>query len=230
MQNTQGARSIKHRTSATMMREEQTMKHLKGSRVFSALALVLLVALAAPAWAGPPTDFVKGKSSKLFEIINSDLGPKRTESMKKEVRALVDYEELATRALGKHWAARSPEEKKEFISLLEQLVELNYADRFKDKKSGQNYTIKYTDEKVRESTGQAIVKTAISYGSEGFTLDYKLIQKGDKGEFTIYDAVFDEISLEETYREAYVPIIEKEGWASLVKRMKEKLAELKKRK
>jgi ABC-type transporter MlaC component len=206
------------------------MKHIKGSRVLSVLALVLMVALAAPAWAGPPTDFVKGKSSKLFEIINSDLGAKRTENMKKEVRTLVDYEELANRALGKHWAARSPEEKKEFIGLLEQLVELNYANRFKDKKSGQNYNIKYTDEKVRASTGQAIVKTAISYGGDSFTLDYKLLKKDEKSDFIIYDAVFDEISLEETYREAYVPIIEKEGWASLVKRMKDKLAELKKRK
>jgi phospholipid transport system substrate-binding protein len=204
------------------------MNHSTTSRGLSALLIALLVALAAPAWAGPPTDFVKQKSTQLFEIINQDLGPKRTESMKKEVRALVNYEELATRALGEQWQKRSPDEKKEFIALLEQLVELNYANRFQDKKAGQNYQVKYTDEKVREASKQAIVKTVVTYGGESFTLDYKLLQReGDAG-FVIYDAVFDEISLEETYREAYVPIIEKEGWASLIKRMKDKLAELKK--
>ncbi len=191
----------------------------------SALAIGLLL-MTVTALAGPPTDFVKAKSGKLFEIVNQDLSPARTKAMKKEVRTLVNYEELATRALGKHWEARSPEEKKEFIGLLEELVELNYANRFNSKKAGQDYKVNYTDEKMRASTGQAIVKTSIAYDGESFTIDYKMVSKDGK-EYSIYDVVFDEISLEETYREAYVPIIEKSGWKDLISRMKAKLKELK---
>jgi phospholipid transport system substrate-binding protein len=187
--------------------------------------LAFLVAL--PAFAGAPTDFVKKKSESLFEVVNQPVGAKRTKALKAEARALVNYEELAKRALGKHWDARTDAEKKSFIDLLERLVELNYANRFQAKSKTIKYTVAYSGEKVRESTGQAIVKTKVTYGDEVFTLDYKLITKKG-GEPTIYDAVFDDISLEETYRESYVPIIEKEGWPSLISRMEKKLKDLEK--
>ncbi len=186
---------------------------------------LLAFLVAVPAFAGPPTDFVKKKSEKLFDVVNQPVGAKRTTALKAEARSLVNYEELAKRALGKHWEARTDVEKKAFIDLLERLVELNYANRFQAKASTTKYTVAYTGEKVREGTGQAIVKTKVTYGDEVFTLDYKLLMKKD-AEPTIYDAVFDDISLEETYRDSYVPIIEKEGWPSLIKRMKKKLDSL----
>ena len=187
-------------------------------------SIALLLMSASYAVAGPPTDFVKKKSERLFEVVNEPVGPARTKALKKEVRALVNYEELAKRALGEHWTARTDAEKKEFIGLLERLVELNYANRFKTSSKERQYTVKYVGEKVRESTGQSIVKTQVTYGEEVFTLDYKLLLRD--GDLTIYDAVFDDISLEETYRESYVPIIKKEGWNSLLKRMKDKLKQL----
>jgi phospholipid transport system substrate-binding protein len=197
---------------------------LGAAKILTACVVLLM---AVPAFAGPSTDFVKKKSSELFNVVNQPVGKARTAAMKKEVRGLVNYEELASRALGAHWKARSAAEKKKFIGLLEQLVELNYADRFKEKSGDKNYEVKYLGEKVRESTKQAIVKTSVSYGGETFTFDYKLVEGG--GGFTIYDIVFDDISLEETYRESYVPIIDKEGWASLIGRMESKLKELRSR-
>ena len=193
-------------------------------RAAGALMACLVMLIALPALAGPPTDFVKKKSTELFNVVNQPVGKARTSAMKKEVRGLVNYEELASRALGAHWKARSESEKKTFIGLLEQLVELNYADRFKEKSGDKTYEVKYLGEKVRASTKQAIVKTAVDYGGETFTFDYKLLELKDA--YTIYDIVFDDISLEETYRESYVPIIDKEGWASLIKRMETKLEEL----
>lgn len=195
---------------------------------FGAALLTLLIAI--PAFAGPPTDFVKAKSDKLFNIINQPVGKDRTAALKTEVHTLVDYEELAKRALGQHWEKRTPAEKQEFIGLLEELVELNYANRFKSGSKEASYKVRYTDEKVREKTRQAIVKTMVDYGGESTGLDYKLLQRegAAPGEFTIYDVVFDDISLEETYRDSYVPIIDKEGWPSLIKRMKDRLAELRK--
>ena len=194
-------------------------------RLTTALFTTLLTLLIAiPAFAGPPTDFVKGKSDKLFNIINQPVGKERTAALKGEVRSLVAYEELAKRALGEHWTSRTEPEKKEFISLLEELVELNYANRFQSRGKDLSYKVRYTDEKTRKD--QAIVKTEVDYGKEVTTLDYKLLKSAET--FIIFDVVFDDISLEETYRESYVPIIAKNGWADLIKRMKERLAELKK--
>jgi phospholipid transport system substrate-binding protein len=51
-----------------------------------------------------------------------------------------------------------------------------------------------------------------------------LLKKADG--WVIYDIVIDDISLVETYRDAYTEIIEKEGWDSLISRMEEKAAQL----
>lgn len=193
--------------------------------VSSGVAFIVLL-MAAVAFAGPPTDFVKTKSKQLIEIVNQNPSKARTKALKKEARSLIDYEELAKRALGKHWEARSDQEKKDFVQLLESLVELNYADRFKQKSSDANYEVSYLKEKVRKN--QAVVKTRVKYSQDQFTIDYKLMErKSADGGFIIYDAVFDDVSLEESYGEAYVPIIEKEGWDALMKRMRDKLKELK---
>jgi len=192
----------------------------------SSAAAILVLLMTAVAFAGPPTDFVRTKSKQLIDIVNQAPGKARTKALKKEARSLIDYQELAKRALGKHWADRSEQEKKDFIELLESLVELNYADRFKQKSSDANYEVQYLDEKVRKK--MAIVKTRVKYSKDDFTLAYKLLErKNAEGGYIIFDAVFDDVSLEESYRDAYVPIIEKEGWASLMKRMNAKLKELK---
>lgn len=211
------------------------MRHTRSTaaplaRFGAALSLALAVLMvSAVALAGPPTDFVKGKSVKLLDIANQDPSPKRTKALRAEARALIDYEELAKRSLGKHWEARSADEKKTFITLLESIVELNYSDRFNRKAGEKTFSTKYLGEKTRKN--QAIVKTTIKNGPEVFTVDYKLLaRESAEGGFVIYDVVFDEVSLEETYRDSYVPIIEKEGWPSLIKRMRSKLAELKKKK
>lgn len=208
-----------------------TLRNATLRRMTTAFGVALLTLLVAvPALAGPPTDFVKGRSDKLFNIINQPVGKERTAALKSEVHTLIDYEELAKRALGVHWEKRTPAEKQEFITILEELVELNYANRFKSGTTNASYKVRYTDEKVREKTRQSIVKTEVDYAGESTGLDYKLFQRegAAAGEYTIYDVVFDDISLEETYRDSYVPIIDKEGWASLVKRMKDRLVELRK--
>jgi phospholipid transport system substrate-binding protein len=204
----------------------KTSKITKTLTFFVGLLTAMMVAL--PAFAGPPTDFVRLKSDSLFDVINDPVSPKRTAALKKEVRTLVAYDELAKRSLGKHWEARSEAERKKFIGLLEELVELNYANRFNQRQKNLRYMVSYTDEKVRAKTGQAIVKTEVKYGDELVLLDYKLVNQ-DKKDYVIYDVVFDDISLEETYREAYVPIIDKEGWGSLIARMEAKLKELRKK-
>jgi ABC-type transporter MlaC component len=194
------------------------------------VALVAFFLLSSSASAGPPTEFVKVKSDALISILNQPVSPKRTASLKTEVRELVAYDELARRSLGDHWTKRNDDERKQFIALLEELVELNYANKFSGESGNLKYVVSYSGEKLRASTGQSIVKTEVDYGSEKILVDYKLLEKKANVSYVIYDIVFDDVSLEETYRESYVPIIDKEGWGSLIKRMNAKLDELKAKK
>ena len=84
-----------------------------------------------------------------------------------------------------------------------------------------DYAIQYTGEKVRAN--RAIVKSTVRVKDTSKPVDYKLMQKDAK--WVVYDIVIDDIGLEETYREAYVEIIEDEGWTGLISRMKEVLAD-----
>ncbi len=183
-------------------------------------AMVILMAL--PAFAGPPTDFVEVKRKTLEEVVNQPVSPKRTENLRKIARELIDYDQLAKRSLGAEWDKLNETGQKRFVALLEKVVELNYANRFKEKASTKKYVIKITGEATRGDN--SIVKTEISYNDETFTINYKMMAKD--GTFIIHDVAFDDVSLQETYRKAYVPIIQKEGWASMFGRISAKCKDL----
>ena len=184
----------------------------------------LLVLLASDAFAGAPTDFVKGKTDEVTKLLTSKATKKRSEDLRKFLSTAIDFRELAARSLGKHWEARTPEEQQKFLDLLQELVRANYETQLEGRTVGKDYQISYMDEKRRDA--KAIVKTTVEVRGEKKPIDYKLAEK--EGQWSVFDVVIDDISLEETYRDSYVEIIEDEGWPSLIKRMEDKVAEVKK--
>lgn len=190
-------------------------------RWIALFALLVISGMSSVSFAGPPTDYVKKRTAGVTKILSQDAGDKRTERLRKVLDTTIDFRELASRALGEHWKARTPEEQDEFLSLLQELLRSNYETKLGGNKLGEDYTIKYTDERTRGE--RAIVKTSIEHEGESKPVDYRLFKKSD---WAIYDVVIDDISLEETYREAYVEIIEDEGWDALIQRMKDRIEEL----
>ncbi|MEZ4462561.1 MAG: ABC transporter substrate-binding protein [bacterium] len=184
----------------------------------------LLALLAGDAFAGAPTDFVKGKTDEVTKLLTSKATKKRSEDLRKFLSSAIDFRELAARSLGKHWEARTPEEQQKFLDLLQELIRANYETQLEGRTLGKDYQISYIDEKTRDA--KAIVKTTVEVRGEKKPIDYKLAEK--EGQWSVFDVVIDDISLEETYRDSYVEIIEDEGWASLIKRMEEKVAEVRK--
>ncbi len=195
---------------------------MKLTSLISAAAVVLSIGLSASlAWA-TPTDYVKKRTDDVTKILSKKDSKKRQEQLKDVLQQTIDFRELASRALGQHWTARTPEEQQEFLDLLQELLQANYEGKLSGKTLGKDYEIKYADEKVRAD--KAIVKTVVVAKEESKPVDVKLVKKGE--DWSIYDVVIDDISLEETYRDSYVEIIEKEGWTSLIQRMKDKAAEI----
>lgn len=191
------------------------------TRFVSSLVLGLGLLVGAQAVAGPPTDYVRARTDEVTKLLSSKPSKKRSEEVRKLMDTLINFRELAARSLGKHWEARTEEEKTEFLSLLQELVRANYEGQFDDRVLGKDFKIEYLDEKARES--RAVVKTTIEVKGERKPVDYKLAEI--EGTWTVFDVVVDDISLEETYRDAYVEIIEEEGWGSLIQRMKDKVKE-----
>lgn len=176
--------------------------------------------ISASAWASP-TDYVKKRTDEVTKVLSQKDTSKREDKLRSVLLETIDFRELASRALGEHWSSRTPEEQQEFLDLLQELLRANYEGQLSGRQLGKDYEIKYGD--ARERNDMAIVKTVVVAKDETKPVDYKLVKKGDA--WSIYDVVIDDISLEETYRDAYVEIIKKEGWPSLIQRMKDKAEE-----
>lgn len=191
-------------------------------RLLTSLVLALSLLVSATTLAATPTQFIQGTTDQVSGILSRPESPGRSDELQKAVEGAVDFREMASRALGKHWNARSQAEQTEFLELLQRMLQASYAQKLQGYQLGKDYAVTYGKERLRE--GRATVPTTVSRGKESYPVVYRLMDKG--GQWVIYDIIIDEISLEETYRDGYVPIIEKNGWPTLVSRMKERIAEL----
>jgi len=178
-----------------------------------------------PAGSSPMADLKKSNAAlkKLFQKQSPSWSPendaKKTE-MRKIVSSFLDFDELARRALAKHWDELSPKQRTEFVGVLRELIERNYVRQV----HGQpNYDLNFSKEAVNDS--EATVDATLDATSNGkkvkVEMEYKLLYKGSR--WLVFDVITDEQSMLENYRAEFNKIITKESFEALLKRMKKRL-------
>jgi phospholipid transport system substrate-binding protein len=182
-------------------------------------ALLALVLPAVPASAGAPTDQLRKQVDQVVRVLdNPALKEKvaRHDAVRKIAGEVFDYSEMAKRALGTHWASRTPEQKQEFVALFSDLLDRAYFSKIEQ----------YQGEKVRYGTetldgDQATVKTTIvtPAGSE-IPVDYRMHQTD--GRWTVYDVSIQGVSLVANYRTQFNRVVTTESYESLVQKLKDK--------
>jgi phospholipid transport system substrate-binding protein len=144
---------------------------------------------------------------------------KRSE-MRKIVTGFLDFEELAHRALARHWEDINPKQRNEFVGVLRDLIERNY---IKQVHGQPNYEIRFRKEAITD--GAATVDATLDTSNDGkkvtVEMEYKLLYKS--GHWLVYDVITDEQSMLENYRAEFNKIITKESFDALLKRMKKRL-------
>ncbi len=185
------------------------------------LLVISLIAMGGAVQAqAKPTGFLKAKDQKLKPLLKNTA--KNKGQILKVVNQMLDFDSLCKASLGKHWDTRSDDERKDFSSTLKALIEKNLIDRLKDTSERK---ITYESEKL--SGDKASVVTLVSSGddprAEKTEIEYKLQKKGKK--WGVVDMVTDGVSLVNNYRSQFNKIITEDGWAVLMKKMKDKLAE-----
>ena len=140
---------------------------------------------------------------------------KRTE-IRKIARDLFDFEEVTRRTLSRHWAARTQEERAEFVALFTELLERSYTNRV-EAYSGENIT--YLGEAI--DANYAIVRSKVLTDRRSeLTLDYRLHLRD--GRWRVYDLQIDGVSFISTYRSQFDRIIQAESYSALLERMRKK--------
>ena len=190
----------------------------------SLVALLLVVGIAVPAVAGEPTEQIKQTTDKILSIVKDPAlkSPSRGQERRRMIRKVVDerfdWEEMALRSLGRHWAQRSAEEKKEFVRLFSDLVERTYMGKVED----------YSGEKVRYQGetidgDRAVVKVIImTQKNKDISVDYRLQKEGNQ--WLVYDVSIEGVSLINNYRTQFNSIILQSSFENLLKKLKAKVA------
>jgi phospholipid transport system substrate-binding protein len=187
------------------------------------VAVAILLALAAPAVAGPPTDQLKQRVDEVVRVLDDPslkgkVNARRT-AVRKISEEIFDYPDTARRALGQHWNARTPEEQREFVGLFADLLDRAYFSRI-DRYQGEK--VRYGPETINGN--EAIVKTMIvtQAGSE-VPVDYRMHQVA--GRWLVYDVNIEGVSLVSNYRTQFNKIVQTESYQSLVQKLRAKDAE-----
>lgn len=190
-------------------------------RMIQLLAAISIAAFAGTAFAGAASDVVKAKQTTLFTLIRQPSTPATQDKIQKLFDEMLDYSDLAKASLGEEWGNRTAAEQAEFSDILKQLVRKAYE---KNLKKTATFRIDYLGE---DAAGDAeLVKTKATNEANSredpVEIDFKMVQKD--GTWKVADIVTEGSSLVRNYRNQFTRIIHKDGFPTLIKKMKDKLA------
>ena len=189
-----------------------------------AAAAWLMVASAMAATSSPRA-VVQTAVSRVVAVLQDDfqgahLDRPRTEMRRAEIRRVAadffDFDEMARRTLTRHWNARTPDERAEFVRLFTDLLEGSYIGRI-EQFSGER--ILYLSERVDGHYATVRSRIVTRRPSE-IAVDYRL-QLRD-GRWRAYDVLLDGVSFVSTFRSEFERIIQQSTYAGLVDRLRKR--------
>ena len=150
-----------------------------GRTIAAAIALNLCV---TPAWAAGPTDQLKQYTDQVLKILDDpklrgdDKALERRAAVRRVALDVFDVTETAKRALGRHWAARTSEERREFTELFADLLERTYLSRI-DQYGGER--VRYMSESIEGDNAVVRAKVLTRNGAE-VPVESRQLRHGDR--------------------------------------------------
>jgi phospholipid transport system substrate-binding protein len=197
--------------------------------IFTMLTVALLTVPAfaqGKAASGPGTTAVKTANEKIAALLKQKPAPGSKEEKElaakvtTSVRDFLDIDELGKRAMSDQWSKLTAAQQQEFLTTLRALIEDNYV---RGLRANLQYTVDYAAE-TTDKDGNIVVTTTINTKRKNRTMkiqiDYVLKKQGDK--LKAWDVKTDGVGLVENYKTQFNKIVEKEGFAGLIARMKKK--------
>jgi phospholipid transport system substrate-binding protein len=200
---------------------------MRRSTFLATLAALLSLTLAAlsPAWAAPPKPmkYVKDGHKQVVKILNQDPAT-RDPALRALIQASIDVEDLGRRSLGKHWGELTADQQKEYQGAFRELFEVTYTRRLSDRKPETDYELEWEQESVRGDTGKVVV--FVLHEDTETEVEFTLKAKGDL--WLIHDVAYNGVSVEERYQSRHTKIFREQGFAGLMKHVRERTEEIRK--
>jgi phospholipid transport system substrate-binding protein len=135
------------------------------------------------------------------------------------VENFFDLREMAKKSLGRHWVARSPQERDEFVRLFRGMLSRVW---LRTLKTGKRIT--YTGETV--TTTRAVVRTTVALERQGQVhVEYHLLPSGNS-RWRVHDVLVDRRSLVTGYREYFDRALADASYQDLIWKLRLKEVEM----
>ncbi|MFH1874055.1 MAG: ABC transporter substrate-binding protein [Pseudomonadota bacterium] len=195
------------------------------------------LALANPSYypAGTPTRAIQDLDDMLEKFhmgqLTAEQEEENRELKRKIIKGTFNIYELSKLSLAQNWNKISAQQQTDFVQLLTDLLEekalLSKEQVAVKSKSSRKYTVNYKGHVFKNADKtNAFVRTRVIVPTENITININYKLKKNNQEWQIYDIVVDEASLVDNYRYQFNSIIQKNGHEDLVRRMKEKLDDI----
>lgn len=170
-------------------------------------SLFIMLLLSIPAYAGAPMSAVENTVNRVLDVLRDPklkspaAKPLKTEKLRVIYKDMFDEIEFSRRTLTRNWNKFTPEQRREFVDLFEQVLEKTYLDRI----------LEYSNEKIvfyKESMiadDKAEIQSKVITSSKEVPIYYRMILKN--GKWKVYDVVVENVSLVQNYRTQFNEIL-----------------------
>jgi phospholipid transport system substrate-binding protein len=174
---------------------------------FTIGSVLIFFVLAFSCHAAGPMATAETAVGKVIDVLRDPQlkSPAAKEAKKEKLRTIYkdmfDEIEFSRRTLTRNWNKFTPDQRREFVDLFEQVLEKAYLDKIFD----------YSDEKIvfyKEnmiSDRQAEILSKIVTPSKEIPIFYRMILKD--GKWKVYDVVVENVSLVQNYRTQFNDIL-----------------------
>lgn len=187
--------------------------------------LFLLISPSLPAIQAndTPQEEIRTLLENRDEEIKELLGPQGTEYTQQQrdrlreiINGIIDFEAMASYALGNTYEEISTEEREEFVSLFSTVIRdqsLNRLDIYRAEVSYEEIEVENGEAKVHTIARLENVRTPVEYS----------MKKVDS-EWVITDMIVDEVSTAESYNRQFQSIIRQRGFDALLESLRRRAA------
>jgi phospholipid transport system substrate-binding protein len=177
-----------------------------------------------PAWAGAPTESLRRSVDQVLEILQDPAlkakPDERRAALRRAIEPSFDFAQTARLALGRHWRDRTEQERKQFVTLFGDLLELTYFSRI-EAYAGEK--VVYLGDSV-ESDFATVRTRIITKKEQEVPVDYRMRKVDSR--WVVYDIIIENIGLVQNYRSQFNTIIQTSSYQELIKKIEARLAEL----
>ena len=174
--------------------------------------LLALLTLASPPPAATPGADPPSTIREAERRVRSALMAKASRPEFARIGAdFADYDELARRSLGKHWAAQKQADRKALVKALRALLEETWLPRI----GGADPLYAFAVEKVTRSGDEAEVRVRTQSGGQQAVTVFRLKQGKDR-RWRIFDVTVGGLAVLEGYQEQFPQLLEIGGMPKLL--------------